>query len=150
MKILDTKAYLSSLKELVETGEEVAVPVSGSSMTPFLGDSRDWILMKKPERQFRVGDMVFYQRNSGQFVMHRIYKVKPEGCYMIGDSQWQQEGPIAKEQIFAYIIKVKRKEKWIGPGNLCWEFFEHIWIRLVPLRKSLTKIYLVLKGKSNL
>lgn len=147
MKIVDTKAYLSSLKELVEAGEEVTVPVSGSSMTPFLGDGRDWLLMQKPKRPLKVGDMVFYQRSSGQFVMHRIYQVKPEGCYMLGDSQWQPEGPIAEEQIFAHIIRVRRKEKWIGPGNICWEFFEHVWIHLVPLRRGLTKMYLVWKGK---
>lgn len=32
------------------------------------------------------------------------------------------EGPIDKEQVFAIITKVKRKGKWIAPGDFWWEF----------------------------
>ena len=41
--------------------------------------------------------------------MHRIYNVKNEEYYLIGDAQTVIEGPIQREQIFAIIIKVKRK-----------------------------------------
>ena len=53
--------------------------------------------------------MVFYQRQNGQYVMHRIYKVKNENYYMAGDAQREIEGPLQKDQIFALITKVQRK-----------------------------------------
>lgn len=140
MKLIDTREYVSALRELVEDGKEVGMTVAGSSMSPFLVHQRDSIYFKKPDRELRRGDMVFYERKNGQFVMHRIRKVKREGYYIIGDAQRETEGPILREQIFAVITKVKRKGKELGAGDFWWEFFEHIWI-IVPIRGILSRIY---------
>lgn len=85
--------------------------------------------------------MVFYQRENGQFVMHRIWKKKSDGYYMIGDAQTEIEGPLREDQIFAFITKVQRKGKWIRPGDFWWEFFEHIWLCIIPLRRILMFLY---------
>lgn len=141
MRRVDTNAYVTVLRELCEQGKEVSLIVSGNSMSPFLINERDTILFKKPDRELRAGDMVFYQRESGQYVMHRIWKIKPEGYYMVGDAQWEIEGPLKREQIFALITKAQRKGKWIQAGDFWWEFFEHVWIRIVPLRRTIRLIY---------
>ena len=141
MKKIDTMQYISMLRELTEQGKEVSLIISGDSMVPFIRHERDVICFRKPDRQLKKGDMVFYQRTTGQFVMHRIWKVKPEGFYITGDAQVEIEGPVKREQIFAIVTKVKRKEKWIGPGNFWWEFFEHIWIRIVRMRPLIMKVY---------
>ena len=146
MRAVDTYEYVSVLKELVENGKEVSMLISGSSMTPFLGHQRDYIFFKKPDEALKRGDMVFYQRKSGQFVMHRIYKIKPDGYYMVGDAQTEIEGPLERNQIFAIITKVKRKGKWIEPGDFWWEFFEKVWIRIVPVRMVTIRLYGLLKG----
>lgn len=143
MKVVNTREYVSVLRELTEEGQVVSMQIAGSSMSPFLIHNRDIICFRKPEpdRRLQKGDMVFYQRISGQYVMHRICRVRPEGYYMIGDAQWEMEGPISEEQIFARIIRVKRKGKWIEPGDFWWEFFEHVWIRLIPFRRMIVRIY---------
>ena len=84
---------------------------------------------------------MFYQRDNGQFVMHRICNIKPEGYYIVGDAQTVIEGPVREDQIFAVITKVKRKGKWIEPGDFWWEFFEHVWIHMIPIRRVLMKSY---------
>ena len=145
MRKIDTNEYISTLRELTEEGREVGLTVSGSSMSPFLIHERDYICFKKPDRELRRGDMVFYQRESGQFVMHRILKVKPEGYYIIGDAQTEIEGPVDRTQIFAMVTKVKRKEKWTKPGDFWWEFFEHVWPCVIPLRKTAVRFYTKLK-----
>ena len=149
MKVVDTREYVSVLRELVEEGREVNMVVWGSSMTPFLGHGRDTIFFSAPERELRRGDMVFYQRDSGQFVMHRIWKVKKDGYYIVGDAQTDIEGPIRRDQIFARITKVKRKGKMISNGDFWWEFFEKVWIRMVPLRPAIRKLYTVVFGRRN-
>ena len=88
--------------------------------------------------------MVFYQRATGQYVMHRICKIKPEGYYMIGDAQKEIEGPLERGQIFALITKVRRKGKWMGPGDFWWDFFEHVWIRIIPIRRFVVKAYSII------
>lgn len=141
MKCVDTREYVSVLKELTEQGKEVSLLISGNSMSPFLIHQRDYIYFKKTDRKLKKGDMVFYQRDSGQYVMHRIWKVKPEGYYIVGDAQTEIEGPVREDQIFARITKVQRKGKWIEPGDFWWEFFEHVWIRMVPVRRKIMTIY---------
>ncbi|HJA19397.1 MAG TPA: S24/S26 family peptidase [Candidatus Mediterraneibacter ornithocaccae] len=140
-RVVDTNEYVTVLRELAGEGRVVSMLVAGSSMSPFLCHKRDYIYFTKPDRELRRGDMVFYQRDTGQYVMHRVYKRKKDGYYMVGDAQTQIEGPLRRDQIFARIIKVKRKGRIIEPGNFWWEFFEHVWIRIIPLRKVIEKLY---------
>ena len=141
MRRVDTNVYVSMLRDLVNEGKECRLLISGSSMAPFLVHERDSILFSKPDRELRRGDMVFYQRDNGQFVMHRILHVKPEGLYIIGDAQTEVEGPVRPEQVFALVTKVNRKGKWVGPGNFWWWFFSTVWLRLFPIRRLILKLY---------
>ena len=141
MRRVDTDAYVSMLRDLVNEGKECRLLISGSSMAPFLVHERDSIIFSKPDRELRRGDMVFYQRDNGQYVMHRILKVKPEGLYIIGDAQTEVEGPVKPEQVFALVTKVNRKGKWVGPGNFWWWFFSTVWLRLFPVRRLILKLY---------
>lgn len=141
MRQIDTREYISALRELTEEGKEVSITITGSSMSPFLVHQRDQIFFKKPDRELHRGDMVFYQRQSGQFVMHRIYGVCQEGFALVGDAQREIEYPVKREQIFAVVTKVKRKGKWICEGDFWWEFFAHVWIRIVPFRQFLIRMY---------
>lgn len=134
-RVVDTREYVSVLREIAEEGKVVSMRIAGNSMSPFLCHNRDYIYFTKPDRKLRKGDMVFYQRDSGQYVMHRICRVRPEGYYLVGDAQTQIEGPLRREQIFARIIRVKRKGRILEPGDFWWEFFEHVWIRIIPARR---------------
>ena len=140
-RVVDTREYVSVLREIAESGKIVSLRIAGSSMSPFLAHGRDYIYFTKPDRELRAGDMVFYQRKNGQYIMHRIYKKKPEGYYIVGDAQTEIEGPVSRGQIFALIIKVKRKDRIIQPGDFWWEFFEHVWLRMIPLRRPAVRIY---------
>lgn len=140
-KQVDTREYVSVLRELTEEGKEVSMVITGSSMAPFLIHGRDRICFRKPEKPLEKGDMVFFQRANGQFVMHRIWKIRPDGYYIVGDAQTEIEGPVARDQIFAVITKVERKGKWIAPGDFWWEFFAHAWLHMIPLRRGIMKAY---------
>ena len=140
MKI-DTKIYLSFLKEMIEQNMDVSIVISGNSMSPFLVNQPDVIYLIKINTKLKKGDLVLYQRLSGQYVVHRIVKVKKSGYYLAGDNQIAIEGPILDKQIFGLVTKVKRKGKWIEAGNFWWEFFEHVWVYLLPWRMIILKIY---------
>ena len=73
--------------------------------------------------------------------MHRILRVKPEGLYIVGDAQSEIEGPVRQDQVFAIITRVRRKGKMIGPGDFWWEFFEHVWLCVIPLRRGIMALY---------
>lgn len=141
MKMMDTRAYVGMLKELVEQGREVRMVISGSSMAPFLIHGRDSIFFRAPARELRKGDIVFYERPGGQFVVHRICRVHADGYDIIGDAQTEIEHHVQRKQIFARVTKVERKGKILVPGTFWWEFFAQVWIRIIPLRPILMHGY---------
>lgn len=139
---VDIHEYLPVLIDIINTGKDVSLLISGNSMTPFLCHQRDTIIISKPDGHFYKGQMVFYIRKNGQYVMHRIHHIDENGhLYIVGDAQEMIEGPINKEQVFGVIHKVIRKGRIIEKGDFWWDFFEKVWIRIVPLRKYLVKIY---------
>ena len=147
MREVDTQEYVSMLKDLVEEGNQVSLLISGSSMAPFLIHHRDTAYFKKPDRALKEGDIVFYRRANGRYVMHRIRWIRKEGYYMIGDGQTQTEGPLKREQIFGLITAVKRKDKLMRPGDFWWEFFARVWLRIIPLRGLIRRLYTVLMSR---
>ena len=147
MREVDTQEYVSMLKDLVEEGHQVSLLIAGSSMAPFLIHHRDTVYFKKPDRELKVGDIVFYRRANGRYVMHRIRWIRQDGYYMIGDGQTQTEGPLKREQIFGLITAVKRKDKLIRPGDFWWEFFARVWLRIIPLRGAVRRLYTVLMSR---
>lgn len=150
-KKVDTNTYMRAVKEMLREGQEIPLVITGNSMSPFLIHERDKILIRRADRPLKRGDMAFYQRITGQYVMHRIRFVKQEKpgererYYFIGDAQNITEGPIYKEQIFGEITAVCRKGRWIRPGDFWWEFFRTVWLRIIFLRRGLVAAYSILR-----
>lgn len=141
-RIVDTVPFMAEMRKLIEAGYGVSLTVTGGSMLPFIAGERDKVYFGPIEKPLKRGDIVFYQRCGGGYVMHRIYRVSREQeYYLVGDAQEQMEGPILREQIFAVVTSVQRKGKWINSGNFVWKFYQYVWIRMVPVRRSIIEIY---------
>ena len=138
-RIVDIHTYLPVLIDIIKSGKDVSVTVTGSSMAPFLAHLRDSIIVSPPPRQFHRGDMVFFQRQDSSYVMHRIHHLKEGMLYLVGDNQTEIEGPIDPEQVFGIVRKVIRNGKLLQKGDFWWDFFEKAWIRIVPLRPAAVK-----------
>ena len=143
MRKIDTFEYISVLRELVESGHEVSVKVSGRSMYPFLRNERDTVFFKAPDRALRIGDIAFFQRANGQYILHRVCRIDDSGLYMLGDSQQRIEGPIAPEHVFAIVTHIDRDGRDIKPGDALWNFYAGPWQWLASLRPRLIKLHTV-------
>ncbi|MGN1344109.1 MAG: S24/S26 family peptidase [Traorella sp.] len=138
---VDIYEYMPILRELIDQGKEVRFLITGSSMAPFLCHERDSIIISKPTKALKKGDMVFYTRKTGQYVMHRIHHIDSNGkIYCIGDAQSDIEGPLDSSCVFGIIHKVIRKGKLMDESNFWWKFFEKVWIRIIPLRPFLIRL----------
>ena len=126
MKIVDINEYMPVLIDLINQGKDVRFTVTGSS---------------KPVEPFKKGDIVFFQRENGQYVMHRIHHIKKGMLYIIGDNQTDMEGPVDPKQVFGIIHTVYRKDKKITEGDFWWVFFEKIWLHLIPFRHLIMRLY---------
>ena len=89
-KVVDTREYLNVLRELTEEGKEVSLLITGSSMSPFLIHGRDYVYFRKPDRDLKKGDIVFFQRDSGQYdlrpdlLCQKKGQKNPAGRFLVG------------------------------------------------------------------
>ena len=141
VRTIDPEELMPLLPQLLQQAQEVPLIISGNSMAPFLAHGRDTVYLSKLTGPLKRGDMILYRRKTGQYILHRIYRVR-EGKYdLIGDGQLVIELGIGQEQILATVCAVRRKGKLLRMGNLCWEFYEHIWLALVPWRSRILRLY---------
>ena len=120
--------------------------ISGSSITPFLMHSRDTVYLSKVTRPLKKSDMILYRRDNGAYILHRIYRVTPDGYWLVGDAQILIEKGVRPDQVLALVTAVRRKEKLLQPGSFWWDFFEKVWIRVIPLRPGIAAAYSALTG----
>lgn len=136
---------MAPLLALLDETEAVPLVISGNSMTPFLVHGRDTVFLSKPHQPLKKGDMVLYQRNNGAYILHRIFKTDLDSYTMVGDAQTVLEYGIRNDQIRAVVTAVRRKGKILQKGNFWWDFFEKVWISMVPFRPLFSKIYSAFK-----
>ena len=136
--IVDTKEYLNTICQLLQEGkQDLPVPVTGNSMCPFLhpGD----IVYLNRYTELEKGDIVLFTRFDGSFVLHRIYRIEPDGSYLIlGDNQLLPE-PVPADRIHAIVTSVRIKEKAITPKSLRWWCYAKLWSR--PVRRIIGKLH---------
>ena len=141
VKSVDTVQLLESYREMLPMVDILPLQVSGNSMAPFLVHGRDTVFLSRVDRPLKVGDIVLYQRKSGSYILHRICRLEGEGFCMVGDAQTVLEHGIQRDQIFAVVLWALRKGKRQAPGSFWWEFFEKIWVRMVPWRPLMRRLY---------
>ena len=153
VRIVDNQEYMKVVRSILEEGKEVPLVVTGNSMMPFLIDRRDQVLIKRIERPLKKGDIAFFQRENGQYIMHRIHFMRKDDrtgenqFYFIGDGQETIEGPIKEIQIFGVITGVLRKGKYLDEHTFTWRFFKNIGRYVIPFRPLIIKIYSLFKNK---
>ena len=142
-RILPPEILLEEYRKLLDDDaiESLPLVITGGSMSPFLISGRDVVYLSRPTRPLRRGDAVLYQRKTGQYVFHRIYRVSEEGITMVGDAQTVLEHGIQPDQIIAIMTAAERKGILLSPGDFRWEFFEKIWIRMIPIRRFVYRAY---------
>lgn len=95
------------MKEVIESDGEFSFFPHGTSMLPLIRQGKDAVVLVKAET-VKVGDAVFYRRDNGQFVLHRIVKIKNNEYIMCGDNQSSLEYGITRAHILAKVKSIKR------------------------------------------
>jgi hypothetical protein len=142
VNIMEPEQLIPSLLALLEETDAVPLVITGGSMTPFLVHGRDTVYLSKIATPPKRGDMILYQRDNGRFILHRVYRVGTTYT-MVGDAQTLLETGIRPDQMLARVDTVRRKGKLLRKGNFCWDFFEKVWIRLIPFRSLFRKVYAI-------
>lgn len=126
------------IKEKIDNGGTVQLPITGKSMRPLLVWGRDTVEIVKCENP-KKGDIIFYLRDNGQFVLHRIIGTDENGYVLCGDNQWVKEYGIKDHNIIAVVRSITRKGKVIEVTNIPYRIYSSVWMTMMPVRKPILR-----------
>ena len=73
--------------QLAKTGKLIYTN-RGDSMMPLIKQDRDLLIIEPVHGRLKKYDVPLYKRDNGQYVLHRILKVREQGYVICGDNRW--------------------------------------------------------------
>lgn len=125
------------IKEALDNDKVCKINVFGTSMEPFLFNG-DNVTLKRVSK-YKKNDVILYIRKNGQFVLHRINKVKKDYFVLLGDNQSRREFPIYEDQIVAKVIEYEKKGKVHHLKGFKYHLYLFFW-NFIFLRRVILKI----------
>ena len=128
------------LEEQLRRGR-ATLPVTGSSMLPMLRGGRDVVELAALEGAPTRGDVLFYRRANGQYVLHRLIRMEDaDTCLMCGDNQWQRE-LLPVGAVIARVERFNHGGKWINcKGHKAYQLYMNFWTALFPVRRPIIAV----------
>ena len=140
-RTLPASVLMPEYEALLREGAELPLVVSGESMLPFLRPGRDTVFLRRPDAPLQRGDIAFYRRFDGSYILHRVCRAEPGKYWFLGDAQTRVEGPLPERCVFAHVTAVRRGKRLIQPRQLLWRVFSGPWLKLVRQRPRFLKVY---------
>jgi len=75
-----------------------------------------------------------YRRDSGQYVLHRILKVRENDYVICGDNRWHKEYGISDRHIIGVLTGIVRNGKTIPVTDKKYQLYVHLWCDFFPIR----------------
>ena len=90
-------------------------------------------------------DILLYRRDSGQYVLHRVLKVRRDDYVICGDNRWKCEYGITDRHVIGVLTAIIRDGKEIPMCDGRFRLYAHLWCDLFPLRAGILRCLSVMK-----
>jgi signal peptidase I len=112
---LNKKVSLNDLfpiiSEQLNAGGSASFTIRGNSMEPLLKHGKSVVKIEKPKRALKKYDVIFYRREDGDFILHRIVGIKKDGYICRGDNQISNEYPVKAESVIGIVTEYGKDGK---------------------------------------
>ena len=115
--MVELETSLESLSPIImeqfAAGGTVTFSPKGNSMLPMLRQGIDKVKLSPVQGKLKKYDLPLYRYPSGQYVLHRIVEVTPDGYRCMGDNTYYYEN-VKQEYLIAVVTAFKRGKRWIS------------------------------------
>lgn len=112
----------------------VTIRLDGDSMRPLIRRNRDAVTIQPLTRPLKRGDVVLFLSNTGQYVVHRVRKLRGQSVQTLGDNCWNPDPWMDAEQVLGIVISVKRNAQAWKLNTRLSRSLGRTWMALRPLR----------------
>ena len=139
---VDFAEIIPIIEESFRQDLTVTLPVTGNSMRPLFVHKRDSVILAACDpRSLKRGDVPFYRRDDGHYVLHRIVRVEDRSYTLVGDAQSDLERGLPKENVLAVMTGFVRKGKTVSCHNTWYRVYVAVWLWIVPFRSCLFRVF---------
>lgn len=124
--------------------KKVRLTVVGNSMFPLFSNKRDSVVLSK-KTEYKKYDIVFYKRENGACVLHRIVGSRDGAFFLCGDHQTWLEYPIYPSQVMGAVVQFQRKGRDRSAASIPFRLYSVLWCAVRPFRKGLLSAALKLR-----
>lgn len=128
---------------LAEKGTLIYTNV-GDSMYPLI-KPRDLLVIKKAHLPLKRLDIPLYKRDSGQYVLHRIVKIKNGEYYICGDNRVGYETGITDRHIIGVLTEIIRDGETISVYSAQKRLYAHLYCDFMPIKRVIFRFKQVFK-----
>ena len=119
--------YEELIREVLATGGEFRLYPHGTSMLPLLRQGIDSVALRSLTRPPRKFDILFYKRQDGSYILHRVKKATKDGLVLWGDNHTMLEYGITEENIIGYAARVFRGETELDCQSWRYNLYLRLW-----------------------
>lgn len=123
----------SSYAQELKQGRSIMAQTVGDSMQPLLYQGQTQVVLVPLSGPLKRGDLPLYQRPSGQYVLHRVIRVKDGVYYTRGDNRYGLER-VEPDWMLGVVTQVLRNGKTIPVTAAAYRLYVSIWLASYPLR----------------
>jgi phage repressor protein C with HTH and peptisase S24 domain len=103
--VIRVEKFYPLMVEAFNENKTFSFPVKGSSMRPLF--KNDYVVTLKKIDDYKIGDILFFRRDDGAFVLHRLIRIDKDALYIVGDHQIGLER-VRKDQLIGKVIDYKK------------------------------------------
>lgn len=145
---------MSTFEEEIERTGRLVYTNVGDSMRPLIRQDRDILIIEKTHGRLKKYDVPLYKRESGQYVLHRILKVRENDYVICGDNRYSKEYGITDRHIIGVLTSVVRDGREMSITDWKYRFYVHLWCDFFPIRavmiRGKMKIHRIIKRRRKL
>lgn len=123
------------IRESLAQGRPVRLHPNGTSMLPMLRQGEDSVVLSPVQQPLRRFDIPLYQRENGQYVLHRIVKVEGSTYTCMGDNQFEPEEGIEHDRVIGVVTAFYRGQTRISVQSRRYGAYCRLWHYTRPLRR---------------
>ena len=97
---------MTRFEDVIERDGRLVYTNVGDSMRPLIRQDRDILIIEKPHGRLKKYDVPLYKRDSGQYVLHRVLKVRENDYVICGDNRYCKEYGITDRHIIGVLTAV--------------------------------------------
>ena len=111
----------------------------GDSMYPLIKKG-DLLVIRAISKPLKKYDIPLYKRDSGQYVLHRIVRVRKDDYLICGDNRYWIESGITDRHIIGELTEIVRSGKTIPVHDKPYAFYQHTLFIRRKLKRILSYI----------